>query len=119
VRILYIEDEPTDAQLVDRYIQSTSHDLVIVNNTQAAKAALEEEENVPDLLMVDVLIGHSREGYNFVRELRSKGYAQPIVAVTGLTTPYDLEQCHQSGFNEVLGKPYTIQQLAEMIERHA
>jgi len=119
VRILYIEDEPTDAQLVDRYVQSTAHDLVIVNNTQAARAALELDENKPDLLMVDVLIGHSREGFTFVRELRAQGYEQPIVAVTGLTTPYDLEQCKQSGFNEVLGKPYTIQQLAAMIERHA
>jgi CheY-like chemotaxis protein len=116
---LYIEDEPTDAQLVDRYVQSTAHDLVIVNDTQAARAALELAESKPDLLMVDVLIGHSREGFMFVRELRAQGYAQPIVAVTGLTTAYDLEQCKASGFNEVLGKPYTIQQLADMIERHA
>lgn len=119
MRILYVEDEPTDAQLVDRYIRSTAHDLVIVKNTQDARVALQAEEDIPDLLMVDVLIGHSREGFTFVRELRDQGYVQPIVAVTGLTTAYDLEQCQQSGFSEVLGKPYTIQQLAEMIERHA
>jgi CheY-like chemotaxis protein len=114
--ILYIEDEPNDATLLDRYIRVTPHKLHIVTNMQDAKAHMTQ---TPDLLLVDVLIGQARQGYNFVRELRNQGYNQPIVAVTGLSTPYDIEQCFASGFNEVLTKPYTIDELADMINKYA
>ncbi len=114
--ILYIEDEPNDAKLVDRYIRVTPHQVRIVDNMKDAHAEL---KSTPDLIMVDVMIGQTRQGYDFVRELRSQGYTQPIVAVTGLSTPYDIQQCLESGFDEVLTKPYTINQLADLISKYA
>jgi CheY-like chemotaxis protein len=116
MRILYVEDEPADAQLVERYVQLTPHQLVVASNVQDAKAAM---KNIPDLILVDVLLGSTRDGYALVRDLRRQGYARPIVAVTALTTPYDIDQCFEAGFDEVLGKPYAINQLVDILDRYA
>jgi CheY-like chemotaxis protein len=92
MRILYIEDEPTDAVLVERYAKKMQHDLILVNNIDAAEQAM---VNAPDLILVDVLI-----------------------AVTGLALPEDVKRCYEAGFNEVLTKPYAITELAELISRY-
>src|SRR5205823_402116 len=112
---LYVEDEPNDAQLVDRYIRVTNHKLKIVNNISDAEASMNTS---PDLIMVDVVLGTSREGYTFVRQLRQNGYEQPIIAVTGLTLPDDIERCFESGCTEVLSKPYTIDQLDNLLKKY-
>jgi CheY-like chemotaxis protein len=115
MRILYVEDEPNDAVLVARYIQSTLHQLILATNTQEARTALPQK---PDLIMIDVVLGHSREGLGFVRELRKQGFDQPIIAVTGLSLPQELEECRQSGFDFILTKPFTVMQLESVIKQY-
>lgn len=115
MRIVYIEDETADAQLVERYAALTHHALVVTDSLQKAKAALADE---PDLLLVDMFIHQSKVGYDFVRELREQGFEQPIVAITGLSMAQDVERCMAVGCNEVLTKPYTINQLAELFAKY-
>src|SRR5258708_2870664 len=115
MNILYVEDEPNDAQLVAMYVRSTPHDLVLANDTGEAEVALLEE---PGLIMLDLMLHHVRAGFGFARELREQGFTQPIVAVTALSTPDDIEECRKSGFDDVLVKPFTISQLADVIQRY-
>ncbi len=115
MNILYLEDEPADAQLVERYVQLTPHQLTLVNSIPDAEAAMHSR---PDLVLVDVLIGSTRSGYRFVQDLRSQGCSMPIIAVTALTTPYDMEQCRRAGFDEVLAKPYAINQLVDLLNKY-
>lgn len=116
MNILYIEDEPTDAELVALYINVTPHHLEVASTIEEAWAILPYE---PDLILVDVLIGHSRAGYSFARELRMRGYTKPMVAVTALALPQDLEDCRQAGFDDILNKPFTMTQLANIINHYA
>ncbi len=115
MQILYIEDEPNDAQLVALYVKSTRHELVLLRDTGDAQAALSEQ---PALIMLDVMLNNERAGFAFARELRQQGYKTPIVAVTALSTPDDIEECRNAGFDDILVKPYTIRQLADVIERY-
>jgi two-component system, OmpR family, response regulator len=115
MRILYIEDNADDANLVHRYVRTTPHELVIVDTLEDAYTALSEPV---DLVLVDVLLHQQRSGYTLARALRDKGLNHPIVAVTALTTPSDIEAARRAGFDEVLTKPYPIHELAEMIHRY-
>ena len=72
----------------------------------------------PDLILVDVMLGRTKDGFQFTRQIREQGFEQPIVAITALATARDLEECHQAGFNQVLTKPYTINQLADVIAQY-
>lgn len=115
MRIIYIEDEPADAQLVQRYVQLTPHEVVIANDLPSARAALAEPA---DLILIDVLLSRARSGYDFVRQLRSEGFQQPIVAVTGLSMDSDIQLCYKAGCTDVLLKPYAIKQLAALLEKY-
>jgi len=113
--ILYVEDEPNDANLMERFFNYTPHKLEIIPDISKA---LEASEKEPDLVLVDMIIQHTRQGYDFVRSLRKKGYQRPIIAVTGLAMPGDLEACYQAGCTEVLNKPYMIHELSAMLDKY-
>jgi CheY-like chemotaxis protein len=116
MRILYIEDEPLDSQLVERYVAITPHELVVVRTAEEARAALDVS---PDLFLVDILLNKTRQGYDFISELRDAGYDQPIIAITGLALPPDIERCYEVGVTDILTKPYTVTQLADLLNRYA
>src|SRR5437870_2861320 len=118
MNILYIEDEPSEAGLVKMYFNTTSHHLTVANSIQEARSAF-SSDNQLDLILVDVLLGQERAGFGLVREFREQGYTKPVVAVTGLSTSTDMEECRKAGFDYVLNKPFAIDQLAEVINRYA
>ncbi|HEX2908871.1 MAG TPA: response regulator [Phototrophicaceae bacterium] len=113
--IFYLEDNHQDANLVARYLQTTPHEMILAANLEQAHQALARQ---PDLFIVDLLIGASRDGFKFARELREQGCTQPIIAITALTTPQDLNECQEAGINGVLPKPFTINKLADMIQHY-
>ena len=116
MHVLYLEDQPNDANLVRRYVQTTSHDIVVVNTVQDAEGALNDDLG---LILVDLLLGDLRAGFDFVSMLRERGYSQPIVAVTALALPQDIEQCYTCGCTEVISKPYPISRLDELFSKYS
>jgi two-component system, sensor histidine kinase len=116
MNILYLEDEPQDAALVSLYTRSTPHSLTVASNLEEASAALGD---APDLVLVDVMLGNTRDGFKFMREMREQGYNQPAVAITALATARDQEACREAGFDQILTKPFTINQLADIIGGYA
>jgi CheY-like chemotaxis protein len=116
VKILYVEDMPLDAELVQRYIDVTPHELVIATTLDAARQAL---QNNPDLILLDVVLNDTKSGYGFVRELRTQHFTHPIIAVTALALPKDIEQCYEAGFTAVLVKPFELKHLAALLAQYA
>jgi|GEM_PF-1006330 len=122
MRILYVEDEPNDAALVELYVRTTPHELILAANREEAWQVLNEV--MPDLILLDVMLGPTRDGYALASELREAGYIGGMIALTGLSTRRDMDECRRdmdeckrAGFNQVLVKPYTIQQLAEALHQ--
>ncbi len=115
MKVLYIEDEPNDARLVERYFRPTEHELAVVANIPDAAKMLEDS---PDLILVDLLLNGMRSGYAFVRDLRASGYDHPVIAITGLTLPQDVEQCYSVGCTDILTKPFTIKELDSVIKQY-
>jgi two-component system, HptB-dependent secretion and biofilm response regulator len=113
MNILYIEDNADDAKLVARFINTTGHHLVTVENLEEAYAVLSNEE--VGMVMLDIVLNRKQSGYQFASDLRANDFKHPIVAVTALNTPASLEACEQAGIDYVLSKPYSIMQLADMI----
>jgi CheY-like chemotaxis protein len=116
LNILYVDDEPNDIHLVELFVNTTPHQLMTTNNMEDAQTALSEQ---PDLVLMDILIGNTRAGFDFIQHARQVGYTQPMVAVTGLSTADDIQSCLSAGFDRVLVKPFSILQLAEIIDAYA
>ncbi len=116
-QVLYLEDEPTHAVLVERYLKSISSEIgvTIAEDLESAKVALASE---PTLFLVDILVGKGRQGLEFVHYIRANGYAQQVIAITALTLPADVQQCYDSGCTEVICKPFSINQLHNVLSRY-
>jgi len=114
LRILYVEDNSNDAKLVQRYVETTAHELAVVSSIEEANNLLSDPSPF-DMILVDILIDNKRSGYDFARELREQGYTQPVIAVTALTGPQDQAACAKAGFAAILTKPFLITTLADML----
>ena len=115
MHILYLEDEPNDAALVARYVRTTTHTITIVDNIVDAQKALIAD---PALVLVDIVLGATRDGLTFMRALREQDYTQPVVAITALTLPQDIDECFASGCTEVILKPYAIGDLDRVFRKY-
>lgn len=116
MRILYLEDNINDANLIKRYIDTTGHHLTLVTTLDAAWRAL--DQHAYDLILADVMLGAQRGGAAFVQELRSRKYPASMVGVTALTSAQDMAQYRQIGFDFVLPKPFSILDIAQVLEQY-
>lgn len=114
MKILHLEDQPSDAELVARYVNTTHHQLITVNSVEEAWEALSEPI---DLIMIDIVIRGERSGFAFAERLREQGDERPMVAITALNTTTDMERCQELGFDPILQKPFTIDELANVLDQ--
>lgn len=112
--ILYVEDNPDDAKLVERFIGTTGHQLLTVEDLAQAAEALATTE--VGMVLLDIVLNKRASGYQFATDLRARDFKQPIVAITALNTPKSRAACEEAGIDYFLAKPYSIMELAEVIE---
>ncbi len=111
MKIVYLEDNQLDAELVRRYVESTNHELSIVTKPDEI-----DDSHPVDLYLIDIIIDNQHSGLDFIKHLRNTGFQQQIIAVTALSSEQEMENCRDAGCNAVLVKPYSINHLAEVIE---
>ncbi|HVR62786.1 MAG TPA: response regulator [Polyangia bacterium] len=115
-RILVVEDNAPNRQLLHDILQLRGHDVLEAANVDEATRAL---ASVPvDLLLLDVNIpGGGAEAV--IREARRtlRLGALPIVAVTSMAMPGDRERLLGSGFQGYLSKPIDTRTFAATVEQ--
>ncbi|MBI5929610.1 MAG: response regulator [Chloroflexi bacterium] len=112
---MYLEDELGHAQLIDLYVSSYNHILWLANTTEEAFELLNER---PDIILVDVMLHHTRDGLEFIRTVRREGVYIPIVVITALSSPADQDECQLAGANAILIKPITMNQLDRIFNQY-
>jgi len=116
MNILYIEDNPNDANLVSRFAMASGHDLTLINDLQQVEVAF---DSTFDLVLVDIMFDQERVGYEVAGAFRENGHQGGLVAITALNSQQDIDDCQQAGFDAVLTKPYDITELAGVIDAFA
>jgi CheY-like chemotaxis protein len=116
MRILYVEDERSDMELMKRLIKVAHHHGIFASGLEEARDAIKSHT---DLILLDIVLDQTRVGDQLVQELRSDGYQGPIVAVTGLALSHEIQQWHDMGFTEVLTKPFEAYRLMRLFEKYA
>ena len=83
LRVLYVEDNPADAELAQRVLARAAPwiELDIATTIAEVKAALQRAE-LPDVLATDLHLPDG-SGIELVSWLRSCGLALPVVVLTG------------------------------------
>jgi CheY-like chemotaxis protein len=116
-KILIIEDDLILALSLEMMLKRIGYRNVIKVETgeEAVKTA---ETYKPDLLLVDVQLGHGMTGIQAVEIIQSKQDV-PALYVTGNSDQYFREKAEKTRFIQYLIKPITYNELNEILCTHA
>lgn len=107
-RILYVEDEPFLGLIVKESLESRDFE---VNMAQDGAKALDLFRKVsPDICVLDVMLP-SKDGYSVAKSIRLINPGVPIIFVTAKTQTEDLLKGFESGGNDYLRKPFSMEEL--------
>lgn len=115
-KVLIVEDEP-EVQEVERMVVE---DLLGCEVTVAStgEEALEKlSESTPDLVVLDLLLP-GIDGFTVAERMRAESRLDStrILALSGLTRREDKERAKAAGVNDVLDKPFDLDELVKKIE---
>lgn len=123
-RILIVEDNPDTGVLMRLVLEEVGAVEVARSANKAldaARASLDEDSRQGpfDLFLLDINLGEGQlSGVELLAELRQMpAYAKvPVAAVTAYAQPSDRRQILNQGFDEFLGKPFTADQLTDLVK---
>ncbi|WP_194411174.1 response regulator transcription factor [Microbacterium cremeum] len=107
-RILIVEDEPRIAAFVSRGLESAGYETIVIEDgAEALEAALRGDG---DLVLLDVGLP-TMDGFEVLRELRSRGSGVPVIMLTARSSTRDTVEGLDSGANDYVSKPFTFEEL--------
>lgn len=114
-RILYVEDDPSSARLVQRILEAEDFDVRVVTDGMAALEAARQLQ--PDLILMDINIS-GLDGYEVTTRLRALEELKdiPIVAVTAATLRGDRERALIAGCDGYIPKPIDVDRFPRQVE---
>lgn len=117
--VLYVDDDRNLCQIVAKALRGEGYRVRTAFDGD--DAILQIQEEVPDLLMLDVLLPR-RDGFDVLSEIRSlTGPAAnlPCVLVTGCTpTPSYTQRATALGALDLLAKPMPLDKIFEVVIQH-
>ena len=114
-RILVIEDNPENLELMTYLLRAFGHETMASESGKSGMVTARSEH--PDLIACDVQLP-DMDGYDVVRQLKALAGMRdvPIVAVTALAMPGDREKGLASGFDGYLCKPIDPERFVAQLE---
>jgi CheY-like chemotaxis protein len=115
--ILLVEDDPDQAALAELRLTMAGYQVRSVDRSKALSRFLREEAR-PDLLLLDVMLPDGN-GFDILAQLRARPEfaTLPIVLLTVKAELADIRKGLALGADGYITKPYSKNQLAEVIGR--
>ncbi len=116
VKILLVEDDPVQVELIRKHIESSGYDLVIARNGQEGIKIAQKEK--PDLILMDMIMP-GMHGLEAIIKLKENPLTEsiPVIALTIMSSPKFVQECYRAGIVGYIKKPYEPKTLLESIER--
>lgn len=114
-KILIIEDNDDNRDILKQQLAYLGYEVVEAADGLEGLNQVEKEQ--PDLVIVDIMMPEI-DGREVARRLRADSRTKdlPILAVTVLFHTEDIHSCLTAGCNDVLTKPFTMQQLKDKLD---
>ena len=115
-RLLVVEDDRVNQQVIQLLLKRLGLDCVLVNNGAAAVAAALSEPW--DAILMDCQLP-GIDGFEATRRIRTglAGRRLPIIALTANARAEDRDACHAAGMDAFLTKPIRQDQLRACLDR--
>jgi two-component system cell cycle response regulator len=114
MKVLVIEDDPTDSKLMVAVLEMNGHLVRASMSAEDALGAIVTER--PDVIMLDMRLP-GMDGFAFIRQLKAtESVSQiPIVAVTAYPDRYRREELLAAGCEACIVKPIDTRELQSQL----
>lgn len=116
-KVLIIDDDPVNIDLLSHLLRAFSHEpLIALGGEEALQMA---GAHIPDIILCDIQMPHMN-GFEVLRRLRAdrRLAGVPIVGVTALAMVGDREKIMAAGFDGYLTKPIAPETFVAEIEKY-
>lgn len=113
-RILVVEDIEVNFMQINAFLKKEYTILWVTNGEEAVKSFLRD---TPDLILMDIRMP-VMNGIEATAKIRTMSADIPIIAVTAHAFYTEQKQAIAAGCNEVVSKPYSMEQLKVAIEKY-
>ncbi len=112
--IVVIEDDPLVNQTVKGILSSKYSKVATFTD---ANQALDELHMIsPDLILLDIFLGHAN-GLDILEQLRKQGYSMPVIIMTAFSDIKMAVRAMRLGAEDFIVKPLDLEQLEVSVER--
>jgi DNA-binding response OmpR family regulator len=111
-KILYVEDEPFLGRIVKESLESRDFEVAMLTDGKDVVKVFEKIN--PDICVLDIMLP-VKDGYSLARELRQLKTTVPIIFVTAKIQTDDLLKGFESGGNDYIKKPFSMEELIARI----
>ena len=112
IEIVIIEDEEDILELLEYHLQKAGFQTIGFSSTHRVEQFLEEEN--PSLLIVDRNLPLV-EGSEFIKEMRDKGYAVPVIFLTAKDSEQSIDEGYLRGADDYITKPFRMNELLHRV----
>lgn len=115
IRVLHLEDDPSDAELIQRKLKTEGFacDIVVANAKEKFESALAETEF--DLMLTDYNL-RDYDGMAALKLARTKQPATPVIVISGTLSEEEAVECLKAGATDYVLK-HRLQRLGAAVTR--
>src|SRR2546428_8421276 len=115
-RILVIEDNPANLELMTYLLRAHSYEPLCASNGEKGLALAQSTH--PDIVVCDIQLPNM-DGFEVVRRLKSDPATRsiPVVAVTAFAMVGDRDRALAAGFDGYIGKPIVPETFVPQVEQ--
>lgn len=115
--ILIADDVRSTLDYYKGVMRKTGASILLAKNGEEALEMFKKNQNEIDIILMDLQMP-VMDGYTATAEIRKLNSKIPVIAQTALAMPEDKEKALQSGHNECIFKPISIEKLHKTINKY-
>ncbi|MDR0325652.1 MAG: response regulator, partial [Oscillospiraceae bacterium] len=105
MNIFILEDDTALCKGIELALAAPDRHFTLCHNLNHAKAAIQTSS--PDLFILDINLPDG-SGLDFCAQLRTAGYASPVLMLTANDTELDIVTGLESGADDYITKPFSL-----------
>jgi CheY-like chemotaxis protein len=113
-KVLVIDDEPNIRTLLDILLHSQRYDVILADNGWDGLLLYRQEH--PDVIVLDLKMP-GLDGVTVLKQIRSADLTQPVIVLTGDSTPQAERQIRALGVSEFIIKGSSLHLLGRVLQR--
>ena len=116
--ILMIDDKPENLQVITEMLRYSGYTVHGVTNAEEALAVIAQE--LPELVLMDIMIPGEMDGYALCRHLKADEITQtiPVIFISALDDTLDKVRAFDVGAVDYITKPFQLEEVLARVETH-